>query len=446
MKKIISLILALVMVMGLAVSASAASITITPPDVNGGTENGITYTAYKIFDATINGDAVAYTIESTSPYYTAVNNSGYFTLTKAAGSDTTYIVTAKSTYTEETANTFADTLKAVSASPAGTLAKQTDGTYKVENLSNGYYLVTSSVGSDLILRTIGDVSVTTKNEYPTLEKKVNGAASTTADIGEELTFTIEVQIPEDASGELIIHDKMDGLTNIQNSQVSPSNISDTFNNPADSCSREWKILDAASVAGQTVTVTYTATFTSTNSATNEAWLTYGSYTSNKETVEILTTDLEIWKVDAADNSMLSGAEFMLAKVEDGQTLYYKRVMAGNTQIGVEWVADPEQAEVDPGDISGHFINFTCLKDGTYLLIEKKAPEGYNLLTEPKEIKIEAATAETDNFGRYVEVTVENSSGSELPSTGGMGTTLFYVIGGLMMTCAVVVLVTKRRVA
>ena len=85
--------------------------------------------------------------------------------------------------------------------------------------------------------------------------------------------------------------------------------------------------------------------------------------------------------------------------------------------------------------------------GTYYLRETKAPDGYNLLADPIEITI------VDNAGGSalapkVEIPVEyveNSSGVELPSTGGMGTTIFYTLGGLLAVGAVVLLVTKKRV-
>ena len=71
---------------------------------------------------------------------------------------------------------------------------------------------------------------------------------------------------------------------------------------------------------------------------------------------------------------------------------------------------------------------------TYFLLETKAPEGYNLLDEEVEVK-----------GNAVSIDVENEAGSILPSTGGIGTTIFYILGTLLILGAGVVLVTRRRV-
>lgn len=93
----------------------------------------------------------------------------------------------------------------------------------------------------------------------------------------------------------------------------------------------------------------------------------------------------------------------------------------------------------------------------YYLYETKAPAGYNRLTEPVKFKINATYDETGDSCTAVstkvgdkaavtglKVSVENNAGTTLPSTGGMGTTVFYVVGGGLMAVAVVLLVTKKR--
>lgn len=94
----------------------------------------------------------------------------------------------------------------------------------------------------------------------------------------------------------------------------------------------------------------------------------------------------------------------------------------------------------------------------YYLYETKAPAGYNRLTEPVKFKINATYNETGDHYEAVstkvgdaeaavtglKVSVENNAGTTLPSTGGMGTTVFYVVGGGLMAVAVVLLVTKKR--
>ena len=90
-------------------------------------------------------------------------------------------------------------------------------------------------------------------------------------------------------------------------------------------------------------------------------------------------------------------------------------------------------------------NFDGLEDGTYELVEVEAPKGYNLLTSPVEVVIDGADAtETDLSPLTVTTPVENNSGTQLPSTGGIGTTIFYVVGTILVIGAGVVLITRRR--
>lgn len=452
MKRFATILLALVMILSLTIGASAASITITPPNLEGGSETGITYEAYKIFDATISGTAVAYTIETTSPYWSTIQaysnlnttegktEPEYFTLTKAAGSETTYVVTKTDAYTDTAANSFADVLKAVTGATAvGTVAKDENGNYVISDLTDGYYLVTSSVGSDLILDTIGDITVATKNEYPGLEKKVEGQDSTTADMGEVLTFTIKVSIPEDAVGEIVVHDKMTGLE--YQSWTAVEGITVATADLGDQCAVHFTLSAnyVKSNRGKDITIEYTAKVTA-DVANNEAWLVDGSYETKPDETKVYSTDIVIDKVDANNQeTKLSGAEFVLYKLEGEKKLYYKYDEATKT---VSWVDTQEKATKVTTDSNGA-AEFTDIADGTYYLVETKAPTGYNLLTAPVEVKVEA---KLDNEGKVIDIVagVANSSGSELPETGGVGTTMFYLFGGIMVLAAVVLLVTKKR--
>ena len=92
------------------------------------------------------------------------------------------------------------------------------------------------------------------------------------------------------------------------------------------------------------------------------------------------------------------------------------------------------------------IEIQGLRNGTYKLVELSTLSGYNLLAGPVEFKIENAnnTHSLNVEGVTDKNVIENNMGTLLPSTGGMGTTLFYIVGGLMVVCAGVVLVTKKR--
>ena len=100
--------------------------------------------------------------------------------------------------------------------------------------------------------------------------------------------------------------------------------------------------------------------------------------------------------------------------------------------------------------------FKGLDSGKYALVEIDAPNGYNLLKDPVDVeitveydaetgKLTKTSAAAESNGQYSQTErVENKSGAELPSTGGIGTTVFYVLGGLLVVCAGVLLITKRR--
>ena len=99
------------------------------------------------------------------------------------------------------------------------------------------------------------------------------------------------------------------------------------------------------------------------------------------------------------------------------------------------------------------LRFEGIPGGEFVIKETKAPEGYNILTEEIKVGIDfnteteefTYTGAVDNNG-LARITVINQAGSELPSTGGIGTTLFYVIGGVMAVAALILLIAKKRMA
>lgn len=102
-------------------------------------------------------------------------------------------------------------------------------------------------------------------------------------------------------------------------------------------------------------------------------------------------------------------------------------------------------EITTGD-TGKFT-IQGLDAGTYYLTETQQPAGYNKLKDPIKIKIDEAgviKVVTDKEDEVTEVKVLNKTGSILPSTGGMGTTLFYIFGAILVIGSGVVLITKKR--
>ena len=123
--------------------------------------------------------------------------------------------------------------------------------------------------------------------------------------------------------------------------------------------------------------------------------------------------------------------------------YYKYTEAtGNEGSKVGWVTVNDHPTVKRTDNNGT-ASFDGLANGDYWLVETKAPAGYNQLDKPVPVTVNGGNTEAD---LTVNTTVQNQAGTLLPSTGGMGTTVFYVLGAVLVLGAGVLLVTKKRMS
>ena len=445
MKKIISLILALVMVMGLAVSASAATI-----DVQNVIDDE-TYTAYKILNYTNAADAYSYYL--TADEYTAIGSileSAGFQF-DASSDGTQYFVKNADTFDAAAAAVYLST-----ATLDDALGKYettgANGEATFTDLDTGYYFVTSTTGSLCALHSDTDIATAVeKNTVPTIDKKQTldnayADALVDANIGDTVHYQIVITDGTGTDNAITVTDTMTaGLTYTLGSlKINGTAVADDANTD------NWKVtisdqtitikFEADYVAtvdaDATITVTYDATINtsavvdSANGNKNEVIIEY-SKQSATDVVYVATYDFLLKKTDG--ENFLDGAGFKLydAKTEGNQITVNKDA----TGYYVDASADVE-IMVD----SENGVNIRGLAPGTYYLEETTVPAGYNKLTERQEVTIETGATGA------VEVTVVNNAGSELPSTGGMGTTLFYVIGGMMMAAAAVLLVTKKRMA
>ena len=210
------------------------------------------------------------------------------------------------------------------------------------------------------------------------------------------------------------------------------------------------VKDQQANVGKDIVITYTATVNKdavVGSAgnPNEAELIYSNDPSNAESktttppeiVKVYTAKLIIDKVDgSADKddptAKLSGAKFVL---KNSAGKYYKYA-----DDVVSWVDNLEDATVVTTDTNGA-ASFNGLENGTYALVETEAPEGYNKLTKAISVTIDY---KNDTAGVGQTTQVANLTGTELPSTGGTGTAMFYIIGAIMVIGAGVVLIARRR--
>ena len=360
-----------------------------------------------------------------------------------------------------------------------------------ENLSLGYYLVDSSVGALCSLNTTNpNVTIQEKNGQPTVEKKVsstdgNGYGdSNDVNIGDTVYFQTIITAQAGAQ-DYVLHDKMDeGFTFTNNIQVKLNNdvvqnldysiyLKDSENNKTtDGCTFEIRFTkDFCDKLKENdkIYVTYTAMLNSkafiginNNDAsgnTNATKITYGA--NNKESVEsktqTYTYQIPVFKYTGIGKTPLAGATFSLFTTEtEGDAIKLvqntgtqKYRLAIQSESGVTEVTEIKTTNTGRFSIQG-------LKPGNYWLEETAAPKGYNKLKKRIKIAVGEHGAITID-GNYnadgtisggnleAEVGVENKSGAVLPSTGGAGTTMIYLVGAVLVLGSGVVLVTKRRV-
>ena len=472
-RKLTSLLLALAMVFALAVTAFAAgagSITVDNPIA------GQNYTAYKIFDVVYNDGqtAYSYTIDSTSAWFNTVDtyskqtNSG-LTLTKV-GDTTTYVVTTTGDFS---APPFADALKkALDANPTaftGTPLTKSGSPEKASATVNelGYYFVTSTTGALCNLTTTNpNANIHDKNDMP-FKKEVD---KTNVDVGQTVTFKITGKVPDytgfNTYTYLITDTMTDGLTFNGDSltvKVGEATVTNdcTIAYDAETAPQTFTVsipvLEKKYNFGAEIVVTYTATVNKNAIAvisTNQAKLTYSNDPTTGETKDSQTEEQKVYtskividkfETDKKDTVKLEGAEFVLYKkapndADQNAIQYYKQDETTKAVSWVDAIADATKVTTDANGAA----SFDGLANGTYYLVETKAPAGYNQLTEAKDVVVTGSI--TDSTKLSVTAEVANSAGTLLPSTGGMGTTIFYVLGAVLVLGAVVLLVTKKRMS
>ena len=471
-RKLTSLLLALVMVFALAVTVAADETTGTTGTGSITVANPVkdqTYTAYKIFDVVYDDqDHYSYTIGSSNPWYDTVaayaaTEGNGLKLTQVNGGDT-YVVTTGNGFS---APDFAVALKAAVDGMTGLQLSGDANSVSVSNLDLGYYFVASSTGALCNLTTTNPtVTIHDKNDMP-FEKTDNKVS---ADVGETVNYTITGKVPDTMGFETYTYEIADtmseGLTFNRNSLAVKVGSADVTAD-TDKCTITYEATTAPNTfkvtikvinckVGDDIVVTYNATVNEKAIAVvseNKAELTYSNNPTDSESktttppeiVKVYSAKIVIDKYEAGkEDTKLPNAQFVLYKEvisETGSsTLYYKW---NETDKKVEWVKDMTAATVETTDNDGAAY-FNGLDNGDYYLVETKAPDGYNQLTEPH--KVTVAGSSTDTAKLTVTAKVENQAGTLLPSTGGMGTTIFYVLGAVLVVGAGVLLVTKKRMS
>lgn len=482
-KKLMAALLAVALLCAMAVPAMAAGTTYTIT-----IENPVgSYEAYQIFSGSLNEDGQLGNIQ----WGSGVSAAGQTHFGNAAGKAGTL------ENSQSVAEAFAADLKDYLGTVSGTYSNGT-----ISGLEAGYYLIkNSSVGDNqtytsFILCVVKNTTIHPKGDKPSLDKKVQDTNDTTGqstgwqdsadyDIGDKVPFQLTANIASNfadySTYKFVFHDKQsDGLSfdstsvNVTVGGVQLSNNQYTVTTATnDGCTFHVEISDLkkipSAVANAQVIVTYKSTLNSNaviGSAgnPNKAHLEYSNnpYDSNSTTntpddkVTVFTFKIVANKVNG-NNKSLPGAAFALYKKNSDNT--WNLVSLSN-------------ATCDDTNHTYTLVNNTVtqftwngLDAGTYKLVEIITPAGYNTIAD-QEFTISATHDVSSDDSQFGELTVTpvgsdisftvnkadgslttnvvNNAGATLPSTGGMGTTLFYVIGGGLMVAAVVLLVTKKR--
>ena len=360
-----------------------------------------------------------------------------------------------------------------------------------------------------LLQVVGNINITVKTDAPTVEKKVleGSVYQDTADynIGDAVPFRLIGTVPDMSRYETykyIFHDTLsDGLTlNADSIKVYVANDKagtdkteiTVWNKTVNGQSFTVYFNDLKTVSGVSqgkyIIVEYTATLNQgaeigNNGNANTVKLEYSNNPdqsgdgepSTGETPEdkviVFTYELDTTKVASNNtNTKLQGAEFVLLNVDKSKVA----IVDSNSKV-TGWknapaagedgtVTYPEGSKLTSG--ADGLFKVIGLDAGIYYLKETKAPAGYNLLTEPIELTITATISDGENEQSLdtlkitvneqiadgnvstgiVNMTVINNPGSTLPETGGMGTTLFYAVGGVLVVAAIIFLIARKRTA
>lgn len=515
MKKLVTLLLALIMALALVIPAAAATVE---------NKTGHAYEAYQIFKGTQSSDSY---VLADVEWGSDIDSTQFLKALKTDGrlvdnaNKQIFANCATAADVAEVLKTEADNSK-VAKAVANLAAKHRKTTFtasiakdaKNVELPAGYYLLVDvttpgegdAMNSALLQVTNkGNIVLDKKYDVPQVNKSVK---DTDDQWGEAADWCIGSNVPFQLIGTLpsnyadyetykyVFHDtlssalKYNGDVTVyfrsgdKDTQIASSNF--TVDPPSAATAGGGTLTitfnDLKKVSGVNITsggqivVKYTAKLLNTAvigqpGNSNEVYLEYSSNpnfsgtgtppTSETpiDTVLVFTYELDVNKVDGAETTKkLKDAEFKLQNA-DG-----KWATVDNTNKVTGWVDTQDKGSILKTDANG-LAKIIGLDAGNYKLHETKAPAGYNKLKDPIDITITAeldkgentpalkaltikvgtgAAEKGDVAKGLVSTTVTNNSGATLPETGGVGTTLFYIIGGVLMVGAAVLLVTRKR--
>lgn len=481
MKRFMALFAALALVLAMAAPAFADTTATTGTITVDNAVSGTTYKIYRIFELeSFSGEAYSYkpsTAWSDFKDYTTtiddttVKASDFFTV-NANG----YVEWKKDKKDEGAA--FAKLAKAYAAAKLSTNDGEesaTSSTVTFSGLPMGYYLLDSSLGALCSLQTsTPNVTIKEKNSDTTTDKKIveNGEPKSTnsASIGDTVNYKTTINVKDGDPQKYVLHDKMSGLNFDPNSvevKVTGTNARDLTKDTdytvatselGDDCTFHINFIAGKLKANDVVEVTYSAKVAASaviggSGNKNETHLDYGEdkYTTPSETkTYVWSFAIHKYTQTGETQTQLAGAKFVVYRTNSSKTEYAK--FTSGKLSG--WTEDQTEASVLESQATTDTV-VSGLGTGTYYLKETEAPKGYNKLV--KDIKIEISANQGSDTTELVSsikqddtpitgtiINVLNNAGTVLPGTGGIGTTIFYLIGGGLMVAAAVLLIAKKR--
>lgn len=499
-KRIIALLLTAVMTMTMSVTAFAADANNLTVNVLSGQDlNGQTISLYKLFDVTTSGSGenknYAYTVNTATGYKDAIKSalgtlfSGttdveYAEAVKTLGED-------KSAPVQKFANDFTEyalkngtTVKATKTS--GKITGKNTTSFVFNGLDKGYYLVYVTGGKKIqssLVTVDGETTVSLKTEAPSITKT---ADKETVSIGQVVKYTVAGSVPDTTGyAEYVykIHDTLsnglDFVNDAKGTAVTGNtvNVSVAFKNATDASTapatatldttKKTMALDLSAWVranqtnkGKEFTVTYYAKVNKYAVVTekNSATLEYGNNPTDTTTTKpseakTPTYPLDINKIKKGSDEKLAGAKFSLYTSENDAKNNKNAIKVSGSNGN--YVVDPtsnttEFESVASIDRKGYNLHVNGLAAGTYYLVETEAPAGYNKLTASIKVTItktgdtEWTISKDDNKEGDKIIDVENSTGSILPSTGGMGTIAFAVVAAILVFGVAVSFIRDRK--
>ena len=497
-KKALALLVSAATLLCLGISVAAAG---TASIEVKNTQPNQTYSIYWIMEENKGAeDAVTYELSTTDEWFAFVNayaqteGSG-LKLTKSDKNDIYYVsadVNVFSAY--KFANAINKELEDKAYKPDGyskaadDITANEDGTnVKWNNLEDGYYFVKTTSGSICNLTSSGQndqIIIYDKNTDNFKKEFKDGDGNYVTEgshnYGDVIEYKITGEVPDTTQFTTYTYKVTDtmptGITFNKDVKVFVNDTEITFGEDGKSAKGDTLTKDDSGFVFtlnpfehqdnilKPITITYTGTVNENavlhkddNNNTAALDISDDPNTTTTRHFEEITHHwvfgVRVVKTDKADTQedakRLAGAEFALYKKvpaeEEGKTVekFYKLSDDGKT---VTWVDDITNATTVKTDAEG-LAYFKGLEAGTYYLNETEAPEGYTLIENDVEVIVNKDTGTEGSEQPVITLTtknVVNNKGSKLPETGGMGTTMIYLIGGMLTVGAAVLLITKKR--